>query len=136
MAFLRLAPRAAPRALPVARLYHTSQRLRFPYKDDQDRESLKPRANEYTKSGSDEEVAANSEAAFDPKKTSPEEEQATAGAGTDPGNPLEASPSNQEFNKPRGDEKSSRDRGLGEEVRKGGASKKMSSQKKGNVPGQ
>lgn len=135
MAMLRLVPRATPRVLSTARLYHTSPALRLPYKDDQDRESLKPRANENTRSSSDDEVAANSSAAFDPKTTRPETAQAKAGAGRDPSNPLEASPSNQEFNKPRGDERSSRDRGLGDEVRKGGTSRVKSSQKKGDVPG-
>lgn len=132
---LRLVPRATPRVLPTARLYHSTPALRLPYKDAQDRESLKPRANENTRSSSDDEVAANSEVAFDPKKTGPESAQAAAGAGSHPVNPLEASPSNQEFNKPRGDERSSRDRGPGEEVRKGGTSKVKSSQKKGDVPG-
>jgi hypothetical protein len=68
----------------------------MPYKDDQDRESLKPRAQDYSKSGSDDETAANTDAAFNPKMTSPEEAKRTAGEGG-PGNPLEASPANKEF---------------------------------------
>ncbi|KAK7976577.1 ketoacyl-synt-domain-containing protein [Apiospora arundinis] len=70
------------------------------YKDDQDRRSLKPRAHEYTGSGSDEEAAHNADSAFNPDKTRPEQERTTAGAGGKAGdNPLEVSPANHEVSK-------------------------------------
>ena len=47
-------------------------------KDAQDKDSLKPLPNEYSKSGSDDAAAATEKAAFDPSSTRPEEEQATA----------------------------------------------------------
>jgi hypothetical protein len=47
-------------------------------KDTQDKDSLKPLPNEYSKSGSDDAAAATEKAAFDPSSTRPEEEQATA----------------------------------------------------------
>jgi hypothetical protein len=80
--------------MTTTRPFASTPILRYPYKDDQDRESLKPRAQEYSKSGSDEEVAANEEAAFDPSKTRPEQEKEAAGKGN-AGNPLETSPANQ-----------------------------------------
>ncbi|KAI0022789.1 hypothetical protein F4780DRAFT_777254 [Xylariomycetidae sp. FL0641] len=69
---------------------------RLPYKDDMDRESLKPKAHEYTHSGTDEQTAQNPDAAFNPDKTSPEAERETAGQGN-ASNPLGASPANKEF---------------------------------------
>ncbi|KAL2207762.1 hypothetical protein CC79DRAFT_1333590 [Sarocladium strictum] len=125
-AFLRPASR-----LPIVRPYHTTPLLRLPYKDDQDRESLKPRSTENTKTGSDQDVAgADPDAAFNPNKTSPE--AAHQAADDNAGNPLEGSGANQELSKPRGDEKSGNDRGPGEEVRKGGKSSGHSAQKKGD----
>ena len=47
-------------------------------KDTQDKDSLKPEPNEYSKSGSDDAAAAVEQAAFDPNQTRPEQEQATA----------------------------------------------------------
>lgn len=58
--------------------YHTSRRLQLPYKDDQDRESLKPRSTEGTKSSSDDDAAAQTDTAFDPSTTSPEAEKESA----------------------------------------------------------
>ncbi|KAK8098523.1 uncharacterized protein PG998_014009 [Apiospora kogelbergensis] len=73
---------------------------RMAYKDDQDRKSVKPRAHEYTGSGSDEEAANNADAAFNPDKTRPEQEKTTASAGGKTGdNPLEVSPANHEVSK-------------------------------------
>jgi hypothetical protein len=51
----------------------------FARKDTQDKDSLKPEPNEYSKSGSDDAAAATEKAAFDPSSTRPEEEQAIAG---------------------------------------------------------
>ncbi|KAI1496698.1 hypothetical protein F5X99DRAFT_413871 [Biscogniauxia marginata] len=78
---------------------HRPAALARPYKDDMDRESLKPKAHEYTHSGTDDQVAASEDAAFDPDKTSPEAQKDTAGAEASEGttNPLEASPANRDF---------------------------------------
>lgn len=68
-----------PRVLPIAAARPFSQApATFARKDTQDKDSLKPEPNEYSKSGSDDAAAAVEGAAFDPQKTSPEEQQATA----------------------------------------------------------
>lgn len=74
--------------------------IRAAQKDDQDKDTLKPRSNEYSKSGSDD-SAAHSDAAFNPSKTSPEEAENTAereAGGKD--NSLNASPGNPDISKP------------------------------------
>jgi len=43
-------------------------------KDAQDKDTLKPRSTEYSKSSSDDAAAATEEAAFDPSRTRPEDE--------------------------------------------------------------
>ncbi|KAI1867307.1 hypothetical protein JX265_000856 [Neoarthrinium moseri] len=83
---------AAPLA---ARPFHSSAVSHRPYKDDQDRESLKPKAHEYTGSGEDDDMAANPDAAFNPNKTSPGAAKEAAGHGNDT-NPLENSPANKD----------------------------------------
>jgi hypothetical protein len=55
----------------------------YPAKDAQDKDSLKPRSTEYSKSSSDDDAAANEDAAFNPNKTRPEEEKSTAGVGNE-----------------------------------------------------
>merc|ERR1711988_1394863 len=120
---LRFMGRASPRTVAFARPLFPTSVSRFPYKDSQDRESLRPRAQEGSRSTSDDDVANNPDAAFNPHKTRPETEMKAAEEGRgDDASPLEASGANQSFNKPRGDEKSPNDRGLGKEVRKGGTS--------------
>jgi hypothetical protein len=52
--------------------------IRLARKDTQDKDSLKPEPNEYSKSGSDDAAAAVEKAAFDPSETRPEQESATA----------------------------------------------------------
>ncbi|KAL6806592.1 hypothetical protein GGI42DRAFT_286898 [Trichoderma sp. SZMC 28013] len=120
----------------VPRLYHTSAALRLPYKDSQDRQSLKPKSNNGTRSGTDDDVAAQKDAAFDPSKTkpTPESELETAGRGNET-NPLNASGANQEFSKPMGEGKQAHDTGPGKETRKGGKSGGGSPPKKGKTPG-
>jgi hypothetical protein len=78
----------------------TTTASRQAYKDDQDRNSLKPRAHDGTSSSSDE-SAAHSEHAFDRTNTDP--------AKSKEENPedLEVSGANQEINKPQGDNPSS-----------------------------
>ncbi|ROW13476.1 hypothetical protein VPNG_04480 [Cytospora leucostoma] len=82
-------------------LFHSAPASRLPYKDDQDRESLKPQSTQGSVSGTDQE-AAESDAAFDRNTTRPETEkdQAEKGSG---GNPLEGSGANQDKSKPVGD---------------------------------
>lgn len=48
-----------------------------------DRESMKPEKNEYTQSGTDDKVARQTKAAFDPKATDPETEKVIAGRGNE-----------------------------------------------------
>lgn len=89
---------ATARLTPLlgARTFQSAPARRMAYKDDQDRESLKPKAQEYSKSGSDDGAAAEADAAFDPNETSPEAEKDTAGKGSAAGNPLEFSPANKD----------------------------------------
>lgn len=94
-----------PAPAAALRAYRASPARRLPYKDDQDRQSLKPKSAEGTVSGTDGDAAA-SDAAFDPSKTAPEESKEAAakeqgGAG---GSPLEVSGANQERSKPLGEE--------------------------------
>lgn len=62
----------------AARRFQTSSRL-CASKDAQGKDDLKPEPNEMSKSGSDDQAAAVEDAAFNPKKTSPEAEYNTAG---------------------------------------------------------
>ncbi|KAL7784977.1 hypothetical protein V8C37DRAFT_394914 [Trichoderma ceciliae] len=117
----------------IPRLYHTSTALWLPYKYSQDRESLKPGSNEGTRSGRDEDVSAQDDAAFNPQKTDPDTQREAAGQGNKT-NPLNASGANQEFSKPMGDEKTAHDTGPGKETRKGGRSGGGSAPKKGKPP--
>ncbi|KAI1801271.1 hypothetical protein F4811DRAFT_465671 [Daldinia bambusicola] len=82
--------------LVASRQIHQSSVLRSPYKDDMDRESLKPKAHEYTTTGTDEEVATKEDAAFNPHKTDPDTEMNTAAAESN-GNPLDGSPADKDF---------------------------------------
>lgn len=91
--------------LPPAQLqsfFHSSPASRLPYKDDQDRESVKPKSTEGSLSGTDGDAAA-SDAAFDPSTTGPEEakDQADKGSG---GNPLETSGAKPSKSKPLGED--------------------------------
>jgi hypothetical protein len=49
-------------------------------KDTQDKDSLKPEPYEYSKSGTDDQAARVEQTAFDPSKTSPEEQHDAAGS--------------------------------------------------------
>ncbi|KAK8045194.1 hypothetical protein PG993_005218 [Apiospora rasikravindrae] len=104
---LRLASRSPRTATPMLQRQPLStSAARMAYKDDQDRNSVKPRAHEYSGSGTDEQAAENTDAAFNPNKTGPEEARETAGKGNkktdkadgtgDSGNPLGVSPANKE----------------------------------------
>lgn len=91
---LFLSPAAASRG------FHVSPRPQLPYKDDQDRESLKPKSTEGSGSGTDHDAAETS-AAFDPSTTSPEGAKNKA-EGENNGNPLDVSGANHGKSKPLG----------------------------------
>ncbi|KAL6709967.1 hypothetical protein ACN47E_000752 [Coniothyrium glycines] len=102
----RLPPARMLQCTARARLVRTAPRfmstssIRSAQKDAQDKDSLKPRSTEYSKSGSDDE-AAHSSTAFNPKQTKPEAEEATAeseAGGKD--NSLNASPGNPDISQP------------------------------------
>lgn len=126
--------RTAPRRYAASiRTYKTTSILRLAYKDSQDRESLKPASSEHTKSGRDDIVSKEPEAAFSRDKPSPDDAKRAAGKGNE-SNPLEVSGANQKLSKPMGDEKSIQKTGAGKETKKGeGKSKAHSSEKKGRT---
>jgi hypothetical protein len=101
---LRPTATAAPRSATLTHIhhYHPTPSSSSSRKDDQDpqdpqdRHTLNPQRAEGTCSGTDDEVAAKTDASFNPKKTAPAEERAAA-AGN--GNPLDASGANQEFSR-------------------------------------
>ena len=103
-----------------------------PYKDDQDRNSLKPKSTEGSKFGTDQGVA-ETDAAFEPSNTRPEEEKEAAGNENE-GNPLAVSGANQKKSVPLGDKGGPTMRGTtkneGDEKASGGGSP----EKKGKPP--
>lgn len=60
-----------------------SQRAAFAYprKDSQDRDSINREATEYTKSGSDDQIASIDDAAFNPNLTDPDSQRKKTGRG-------------------------------------------------------
>lgn len=70
-------------SLSQTRSFRGSARHLYATKDAQDKDSLKPRATEYSKSGSDD-AAAHDDAAFDPRQTKPETEQKNMGESSNP----------------------------------------------------
>lgn len=73
-----LTTRAARAPLLVASRPFSQAPIQLARKDTQDKDSLKPEPNEYSKSGSDDAAAAVEGAAFDPNQTRPEQEHASA----------------------------------------------------------
>jgi hypothetical protein len=65
------------------RQFNQTSLSRYPRKGFEDRNSINAEATEYTKSGTDNTAAEQDEAAFDPKKTDPQQEKETAGEGTE-----------------------------------------------------
>jgi hypothetical protein len=105
---------------------HTTALSRFAYKDSQDRESLKPRTNEYTRSGHDEDIVNDHpDVAFNPDQPKPEK-AASRSFDESNGDPLSMSGANQEVSK------GVKQDATGKETQKGGASKEKSSEKKGS----
>jgi len=79
--------------------FHTNSRYLWPSKDAQDKDSLKPRSTEYSKSGSDDSAA--NDTAFDPNTTRPETEEAQESDNPAEGNSLEVSPGNKKVSEAR-----------------------------------
>ncbi|KAK5132585.1 hypothetical protein LTR08_008844 [Meristemomyces frigidus] len=94
-------PSVASKQLVAHRQLSTSSR-QLARKDTMDKDSLQREPNEYSKSGSDDQAAALEDTAFDPSKTSPEEQHDSAGSESDGGNPLNVSPANPEVSKEKG----------------------------------
>jgi hypothetical protein len=97
----RVLQRAAfARSSIVRPRFISSTITRSAQKDSQDKDSLKPRSTEYSKSGSDD-GAAHSDTAFDPNQTKPETEEASveSEAGSKD-NSLNASPGNPDISQP------------------------------------
>jgi len=113
---------------PAPRYLSTTRSL-FASKDAQDKDSLKPRSTEYSKSGSDD-AAAESGAAFDPNTTSPEaaERQSEQESG---GSSLNVSPGNQEVSKPRDNQEGGAQEGVRTKVSGGGSAPKSGGSKSG-----
>ncbi|KAF2239566.1 hypothetical protein EV356DRAFT_528154 [Viridothelium virens] len=143
-----------PRLRPSSLLYsrrplHSSIPSLLPRKDAQGKDDLTPESNEYSKSGSDAQSAQVEKAAFDPSKTSPEEQHDTAGqeAGSvsttqssGQSNPLNVSPANQEVSQPRGNteggpEGSSGETGQGSQERGRTSGRGSPTKKGGNLSG-
>ncbi|KAE9992711.1 hypothetical protein Vi05172_g12084 [Venturia inaequalis] len=97
------------------RSFHGSARSFYATKDAQDKDSLKPRATEYSKSGSDD-AAAHDDVAFDPNQTKPETEQKNMGESDNPteGDPLSVSPGNPEVSKARDPQEGGAENATGE----------------------
>lgn len=92
--------------LPSIRTYHHTPAARLPYKDDQDRQSLKPQSSQGTVSGTDD-AAAQSDAAFDGSKTAPEESRESVKKESNrkgENSSLESSGASHEKSKPLGEE--------------------------------
>ena len=101
----RLSRRTTPHIPTHHPLQRTATRaLHAPYKDSQERDSLKPRRNENTATGSDDEIAHMDEA-YNTNHNKPEEEL-EASRGSSGWSMLDESGGNQEFSKPQGDQPS------------------------------
>ncbi|KAG5926547.1 hypothetical protein E4U42_003169 [Claviceps africana] len=117
-----------PRPRTLLRAFHSSRPLQTPYKDAQDRASLKPQSVEQIKSARDDDASDGApKTAFHRGANDPahERKQASDEAG---GDPLGASGANQALSKPQGDEGASQ-HGAGREVQKGGRSRRGAGEK-------
>jgi len=98
---MRRTPNSSANSSPT-QSFHSSLRLKA-YKNDQDKDSLKPGSSEYSKSGSDS-AAAHTGEAFDGNQTRPEQEgRNVEGENNSKKNPLNVSPANTEVSKGKGD---------------------------------
>jgi len=82
---LRLPPSSTrlSSSLLRARPLSSASRTLYPRKDSQDKDSINNESTEYSKSGSDDQVARQEDAAFDPNKTDPEDQKETAAKGNE-----------------------------------------------------
>ncbi|KAK1771794.1 hypothetical protein QBC33DRAFT_167708 [Phialemonium atrogriseum] len=113
------------RRSPPRRAYHPTPAPRLPYKDSQDRQSLKPRTNGSSKGPSDEEIASGVGASYSRDATEPGSETETAKRDSADGvNPLEMTGANQEFSKPQGDGGAAENRAGTDKKRTSGAGNK------------
>ncbi|KAL8693930.1 MAG: hypothetical protein Q9218_001344 [Villophora microphyllina] len=74
--------RRQPFTPPHHRSLSQSTRLAYPRKDSQDKDSLKPEATEYSKSGTDDASARQEDTAFDPSTTNPQDQKDKVGDKT------------------------------------------------------
>lgn len=98
-----------------ARFFRSITTSNSPYKDAQDKDSLKPRSTQNTVSGRDDDLVDHPKAAFKQSQNAPETEREAAGENAN-GNPLEASGANQDLSKPQGDEKTNLGYGAGKNI--------------------
>ncbi|MCJ1224423.1 hypothetical protein MMC12_001068 [Toensbergia leucococca] len=98
-----LRPLPLPLPLHHHRTLTQNPQPRYPRKDSQHKDSMNVEANEYSKSGTDDQAARQEEAAFDPQTTDPQAQKEVAGeGGGDEGNPLDVSPANPDVSQQRG----------------------------------
>lgn len=122
--------RAARAQFAASRFLSTSRPM-FAAKDAMDKDSIKTTSNEYSKSGSDDE-AAHTDAAFDPKQTSPEAAEASAekeAGGKD--NSLNASPGNHEISHANDPEVGGASQGTNDKASGAGSPNKQGGKKSG-----
>lgn len=112
---LRLQPSRLAKPATQARFFRSITTSHAPYKDAQDKDSLKPRSTQNTVSGRDDDLVDHPKAAFGQSQNAPETELEMAGENAD-GNPLEASGANQDLSKPQGDEKADMGYGAGKNI--------------------
>jgi hypothetical protein len=101
--------RAQPTSISITRPLSNTSAL-YARKGAEDKDSLQPRRSEFSLTGGDDAAAESEDAAFNPDKTSPEDELNTAGTNTKDnkatgdGNPLGVSPGNTDVSKPQPEE--------------------------------
>jgi hypothetical protein len=67
----------------TVRSFHFQPAYNYPRKGAEDKDSIDREPTEYSKSGTDDQAAAQEEAAFNPHDTNPESQKKTAGEGND-----------------------------------------------------
>lgn len=79
-------PKPTTTTTSTIRQFSLTAKAFYPRKDSQDKHSIDTEATEYSKSGTDDAAARQSEAAFDPSTTDPQEEKKIAGDGNEVSN--------------------------------------------------
>lgn len=90
----------------------------------QSKDDLNPQSSEYSQTGSDDAVASNEDAAFNPDKTKPEESMNTSKKESSGQDPLQGSPGNKEASKPRDPQEGGPSQGTGSGGSGGGSAPK------------